>query len=53
MTKNNPKIFTHFLARKVFVQTLTTNVSQPSAMDWPSVWMGEWGIGRGGIGWAG
>ena len=24
MTKNNPKILTHFLTRKVFVQTLNT-----------------------------
>ena len=32
---------------------VTTNVSHPSAMDLPSGWMGEWGIGRGGIRWAG
>ena len=27
MTKNNPKILTHFLARKVFVQTLAMSRS--------------------------
>ena len=28
MTKNNPKILTHFLARKVFVQTLANSMTR-------------------------
>jgi hypothetical protein len=43
----------NYFLTSVTITFVTTNVSQPSAMDWPSVWMGEWGIGRGGIGWAG